>query len=194
MQVGMASALETLCGQAYGAEQYQQVGNFTHAATLSLLAVCVPISISWVFAERLFIFIGQDPLISNEAGKYTIWLVPSLFAYPILQTLTRYLQIQNLMLPILFSSLATLLIDILLCWVFVFELKLGSAGAALSVGTSYWLNVALLVLYVKYSSACKKTNASFSKEVFSCVGKFFQYAFPSAMMLWYISSQVVSFF
>lgn len=184
MQVGMASALETLCGQAYGAEQYRQVGNFTHAANLCLLVVCLPISILWAFTDEIFIFIGQDPSISNEAGKYAIWLVPSLFAYAILQTLTRYLQIQNLILPILFSSLASLFFDILLCWVLAFKLKLGSAGAALSVGISYWLNVILLVLYVEYSSACKNTHASFSKEVLSYLRNFFQYAIPSAMMVW----------
>lgn len=185
MQFGMASALETLCGQAYGAEQYRQVGTFTHGAILCLLLVCLPISISWIFTDKLFIFMGQDPLISTAAGKYSIWLIPALFPYAILQSLIRYLQTQNVILPMLLSSLASLFIELLLCWAFVFELKIGNAGAALSIGLSYWLNVLLLGLYVKYSSACKKTHASFSKEVFFCLGKFFQYAVPSAMMVWY---------
>ncbi|KAF3431962.1 hypothetical protein FNV43_RR26698 [Rhamnella rubrinervis] len=36
-QFGMSSALETLCGQAYGAQQYQQLGIQTNTAIFSLL-------------------------------------------------------------------------------------------------------------------------------------------------------------
>ncbi|XAR72293.1 hypothetical protein NMG60_11018883 [Bertholletia excelsa] len=35
--MGMASALETLCGQAYGAQQYQKLGTQTYTAIFSLL-------------------------------------------------------------------------------------------------------------------------------------------------------------
>ncbi|KAI3462569.1 hypothetical protein Pfo_019232 [Paulownia fortunei] len=180
---GMASALETLCGQAYGAEQYRQVGTFTHGAILCLCLVCLPVSILWIYTDKLLIFMGQDPSVSTEAGKFAIWLIPALLPYAILQSLIRYLQTQNLTLPLLLSSLASLFVNLPLCWAFVFKLKLGNAGAALSIGLSYWLNVFLLGLYVKYSSDCKKTRASFSMEVFVCLGEFFQYAVPSAIMV-----------
>ena len=36
-QCGMAGAVETLCGQAYGAEQYKKLGIYTYAAIMSLL-------------------------------------------------------------------------------------------------------------------------------------------------------------
>ncbi|KAG5528045.1 hypothetical protein RHGRI_028846 [Rhododendron griersonianum] len=42
---GMAGALETLCGQAYGAEQYRKLGTYTYGAILSLILVCLPISL-----------------------------------------------------------------------------------------------------------------------------------------------------
>lgn len=77
----MACALETLCGQAYGAEQYRKLGIYTYGAIISLLLVCVPIALLWIFMEKLLIIIGQDPLISQEAGKYSIGLIPTLFPY-----------------------------------------------------------------------------------------------------------------
>lgn len=180
----MAGALETLCGQAYGAEQYQRVGTFTYSAIVCLLLVSLPVSVLWVYMDKLLIFIGQDPLIAVEAGKYAIWLIPSLFPYAIYQSLVRYLQIQSLILPMLISTLAALCIQLPLCWTFVFNLKLGNAGAAISVGISYWLNVIFLILYVKYSSACKKTHAPFSTEVYT-MKKFFVLAVPAALMIWY---------
>ena len=183
-QFGMASALETLCGQAYGAGQYQKLGNYTLAAIISLILVCLPISLLWIFMDKLLIFIGQDPLISIEAGKYSIWLIPSLFPYAILQLLVRYLQSQSLILPMVLSSVASLCFHIPMCWALVFKLKLGNGGAAVAIGLSYWLNVIFLGLYVKYSSTCKKTLVSFSKNVFLSIGEFFHFAIPSAVMVW----------
>nr|XP_017178952.1 protein DETOXIFICATION 12-like isoform X3 [Malus domestica] len=88
---GVASALETLCGQAYGAEQYQKLGLETYTAIFSLNLVCLPLSLIWIYMEEILIFTGQDPVISHEAGKFIIWLIPALFAYATLQPLVRIL-------------------------------------------------------------------------------------------------------
>lgn len=180
----MSSALETLCGQAYGGKQHEKVGAFAYAAILCLFVVCIPISVVWVYTESLLLFAGQDPLISAEAGKYAICLIPSLLPYALLQALVRYLQTQSLILPMLWSAIASLCFHLPLCWAFVFKFNLGSAGAALSVGISYWLNVILLVLYVIFSPTCENTRASFSKDVVATMKEFSYYAIPSAGMVW----------
>ncbi|MCD9646094.1 hypothetical protein HAX54_035619 [Datura stramonium] len=182
--LGMASGLETLCGQAYGAEQFKKLGIYTTGAIISLLLVCIPISILWLFVDKILIFMHQDPLISTEAGKYSIWLLISLFPFAILQALVRYLQTQSLILPMVVSSVATLCFHVPICWLFVFKLSFGSAGAAFAIGLSYWFNVLLLGLYVKYSSSCEKTRPYFSsEEVFASIREFFPLAIPSACMV-----------
>ncbi|XP_075634097.1 protein DETOXIFICATION 12-like [Castanea sativa] len=181
--LGMASALETLCGQAYGAQQYQKIGIQTYTAIFSLNLVCLPLSLLWMNMGKLLSLIGQDTLISHEAGKFTMWLVPALFAYATLQPLVRYLQTQSLVKPMLISSVVILCFHIPLCWVLVFKSGLGNLGAALAMGISYWLNVILLGLYVKYSSACKKTLVPISKELFQGIREFFRFAIPSAIMV-----------
>ncbi|KAL2531623.1 MATE efflux family protein [Abeliophyllum distichum] len=180
---GMSSALETLCGQAYGAKQYHRVGTFTYGAIICLFLVCLPISILWIYTDKLLILIGQDHSISIEAGKFTIWLIPALFPYAILQSLVRYLQTQSLILPMFLSSIATLCFHLPICWAFIFKLNLGNTGAAVSIGLSYWFNVILLWLYVKYSPSCNRTRAPFSKDVFQTVCEFFRFAIPSALMV-----------
>ncbi|KAJ8558358.1 hypothetical protein K7X08_005124 [Anisodus acutangulus] len=182
--VGMASALETLCGQAYGAEQYKKLGIYTTGAMISLLLVCIPISILWIFVDKILIFMHQDPLISIEAGKYSIWLLISIFPFAILQVLVRYLQTQSLILPMVMSSVATLCFHVPICWLFVFKLDFGSGGAAFAIGLSYWFNVLLLGLYAKYSSSCEKSRLCFSSsEVFASIKEFFPLAIPSACMI-----------
>lgn len=181
---GLASALETLCGQAYGAEQFKKLGVYTYGAIISLLILCIPVSFFWLYMDEFLVLIGQDPLISLEAGKYAMWLIPTLFPYAILQLLVRYLQSQSLILPMVLSSIAALILHMPLCWAFVFKFDLGSRGAALSLGFSHWLNVILLGIYVKCSSSCEKTRVSFSNDVFLTIGEFFRFAIPSAVMVW----------
>ncbi|KAI8028758.1 Protein DETOXIFICATION 14 [Camellia lanceoleosa] len=180
---GMASALETLCGQAYGAGQYRKLGIYTYGAILSLILICLLISLLWIFMVKLLVFFGQDPSISVEAGKYSIWLIPSLFPYAILESLVPYLQTQSLILPMLLCSLVTLSFHMPLCWALVFKFELGTEGAALAIGLSYWVNVILLGIYLKYSPVCEKTRASFSKDVFLSIGEFLCLALPSAGMV-----------
>ncbi|KAJ8492759.1 hypothetical protein OPV22_014480 [Ensete ventricosum] len=119
--LGMASGLETLCGQAYGAEQYHM-------------------------------------------------------------PLMKFLLSQSLILPMLLSSLATLCLHIPLCWVLVFKSGLRNVGAALSISISYWLNVFMLGMYIRYSASCRSTRAPISKEAFRGINEFLQLALPSALM------------
>lgn len=180
----MSTALETICGQAYGAQQYEKLGNQTYTAIFSLLLVCFPVSLLWICMGKLLVFMGQDPVISHEAGKFIVCLIPALFAYATLQALVRYFQTQSLIVPMLVSSCVTLCFHIPFCWILVFKSRLQHFGAALAIGMSYWLNVILLGLYMKYNSACAKTRAPISMEIFQGIGEFFRFAIPSAVMIW----------
>lgn len=181
----MASALETLCGQAYGANQYRKVGIQTSTAIFCLSLVCILLSIILIYMGKILIFMGQDPLISQEAGKFAIWLIPALFAYGTLQPLVKYFQTQSLIIPLLVSACASICCHVPLCWLLVFKSGLGHLGAALSIGISYWLNVILLVLYMKCSPDCENTRISISLELFQGLREFLRFAIPSAVMVWY---------
>ncbi|KAJ0545385.1 putative multi antimicrobial extrusion protein [Helianthus annuus] len=180
---GMSSALETLCGQAYGAQQYTKVGTLTYTAIFSLLIVCIPLAILWRYTESLLILLGQSPLISHEAGNYLTYLIPALFAYAILQPLVRYFQMQSMLIPMLASSLVALCIHIILCWALVYKTGLGNIGAAVSMGVALWSNTVFLLLYMKYSPLCAKTHSPISVEVFHGMKQFFSFAIPSAVMI-----------
>ncbi|KAL3830837.1 hypothetical protein ACJIZ3_019639 [Penstemon smallii] len=181
--MGMASALETLSGQAFGAQQYEKLGTQTYTAIFSLNIVCIPLSILWIYMGNFLKFIGQDPEISHEAGKFTMWLVPALFAYATLQPLIRYYQMQSLILPMLVTSCITICFHIPVCWVLVFKSGLENLGGAVAIGLSMWLNVAILSIYMKYSSTCAKTRAPLSMKIFEGIKEFFSFAIPSAVMI-----------
>eukprot|EP00257_Ricinus_communis_P020853 XP_015580195.1 protein DETOXIFICATION 9 isoform X2 [Ricinus communis] len=181
--IGLSGALETLCGQAYGAGQYKKFGSYLYCAIISLLPICLPASILWIFMDRILISIGLDPKISMEACRYSIGLIPALFGFAILQSLVRYFQTQSLILPMLISSCATLSAHIPLCWALVFKWEFGAIGGAMSIGLSYWLNVIFLACYMRWSSSCEKTRVLCWKDVFSSISEFWRFALPSAVMV-----------
>lgn len=183
-QSGLVGGLETLCGQAYGARQYQKVGVYTYSAIISLCLVCLPICVLWIFMDKFLILIGQDSSISIEARKYSIWVIPALFGSAMIKPLVRYLQSQTLIRPLLISSFIVLCVHVPMCWAFIFKFKFGHIGAAVAFSLSNWLYLILLVFYIKYSASCKSTRVPFSKEAFLVIGEFFRFAVPSAVMVW----------
>uniref|UniRef100_A0ACD5XIN9 Uncharacterized protein n=1 Tax=Avena sativa TaxID=4498 RepID=A0ACD5XIN9_AVESA len=181
--IGLASGLETICGQAYGAEQYHKLSLYTYRSIIVLLFVSVPIAILWAFIPEVLPLIGQEPQITNEAGKYALWLIPGLFAFSVAQCFSKFLQCQSLIFPMVLSSLITLSVFIPLCWFMVYKAGMGNAGAALSVSICDWVEVTVLGLYINFSSSCEKTRAPPSWEAFSGIGSFMRLAVPSALMI-----------
>ncbi|KAH0762490.1 hypothetical protein KY290_018563 [Solanum tuberosum] len=149
--MGMGSALETLCGQAYGAKQYHMLGIHMQRGMLVLMAISIPISIIWAFAGHIFAICGQDMEVSVHAGLYARWLIPSIFPYGLLQCQLR--------------------------------LGMGIKGAALCNAISYWINVLILALYIRFASSCKETWTGFSKEGAINLVSFLSLAIPSALMV-----------
>ncbi|KAI9120207.1 hypothetical protein K1719_008855 [Acacia pycnantha] len=63
-----------------------------------------------------------------------------------------------------------------------FKSPMGPVGGAFAIGASYWLNVIVLALYIRFSDSCEKTRVPISMELFQGIGEFFRYAIPSAIM------------
>ncbi|KAH7658564.1 multidrug resistance protein MATE family protein [Dioscorea alata] len=181
--MGMGSALDTLCGQSFGAKQYSMMGVHMQRAMLVLTLVSIPLAVIWTHTAEILASLGQDPEISAQAGIYARWMIPVLFAYGPLQCLSRFLQTQNNVVPLMISSGITTVLHLLICWLLVFKSGLGHKGAALAMSISYWLNVILLALYVKFSPACKKTWTGFSLEALHDILNFIKLAIPSASMV-----------
>ncbi|XP_057487210.1 protein DETOXIFICATION 16-like [Actinidia eriantha] len=181
--LGMGSALETFCGQAYGAKQYYMLGIHMQRAMLVLMAMGIPIALIWFSTAKIFILCGQDLEISTQAGIYARWLIPSVFPYGLLQCQLRFLQTQNHVKPLLASTSIASFVHALVCWVLVFRLGMGSRGAALSIAISYWLNVVILAIYIKFSPLCRKTWTGFSKDGMKDLVGFLSLGVPSALMV-----------
>ncbi|KAL2633607.1 hypothetical protein R1flu_005086 [Riccia fluitans] len=182
--MGMATALENLCRQAFAQNVYPLLGIYLQQGIWIFNCVALVLSTIWWNMAPILKFMGQDPKISDGAGIYARYLVPTLFSYATLQPLVRFLQAQDAGLAIaLFSAVTTVFCHIPLCWLLIFKLKYGMIGAAIASGVSDWLNVLFLSLYVGCSPNFGSTWRGFSKRAFQDVGKFLRVALPSTAML-----------
>ncbi|XP_071679101.1 protein DETOXIFICATION 16 [Lolium perenne] len=183
MMIGLSSALDTFCGQAFGAKEEASVGVHTQRAMLVLITICVPVSVMWNFTEPILIFIRQNRDVSTEAASYIRWLIPGLFGYALVQCQTRFLNNQRVVVPLMLSSLICSVLNVPLCWLLVFKSPFANKGAAMALSISYWFNAILLALYIRFSHTCKATWKGFSRDALHHVPQFLKLAGSSALML-----------
>ncbi|KAJ4907111.1 MATE efflux family protein [Raphanus sativus] len=181
--MGTASALDTVCGQSYGAKMYGMLGIQMQRAMFVLTLYSVPLSIIWANTEHFLVFFGLDKSIAYLSGSYAKFMIPSIFAYGLLQCINRFLQAQNNVFPVVLCSGVTTCLHVILCWFLVLKSGLGFRGAAVANSISYWLNVILLACYVKFSPSCSLTWTGFSKEALRDIIPFMKLAIPSALMV-----------
>ncbi|CAN1313244.1 Protein DETOXIFICATION 16 [Linum perenne] len=190
---GMGSALETLCGQSYGAKQYSTIGIHLQRSLIVLLLAGIPLSVASFYAGKILLFLGQDPEISISAGSYAKFVIPSIFGYAILESHVKFLQSQNNVLPVAATTGFATLLHVVVCWALVFKSGLGNRGAAMANGVAYWINGVSLFVYVRVSRSCKSSWTGWSMEAFQGIPGFVRLAVPSAVMLSFCSLEIWSF-
>jgi multidrug resistance protein, MATE family len=92
--LGVVVAMETFCGQAFGAKKYHTVGVVLQRALLIVTLFNVFMISFWGQAEWILVRSKQDPDIAHAAAHFTILLAPALLADGVEQCCRRYLAAQ----------------------------------------------------------------------------------------------------
>lgn len=147
-QIGMSSATETLCGQAYGAKQYHMMGIYLQRSwliDLITLTILLPVLI---FSTQIFNLLGEEATIAKSAGYISLWFIPFLYSLLFSLTIQMYLQAQQKNMIIAWLSSLQFVIHILLSWLFVYVLEFGIAGAMSALCISAWFVVLGEFVYI----------------------------------------------
>ncbi|GMP73129.1 hypothetical protein CsSME_00030971 [Camellia sinensis var. sinensis] len=160
VMLGMGSAVETLCGQAYGAHKYGMLGIYL-----------------------------QRSEIASAASIFVYGLIPQIFAYAANFPIQKFLQAQSIVTPSAIISAATLVFHLIVTWLVVYRLGWGLLGASLVLSLSWWIVVVAQFVYILMSSRCKETWSGFSLLAFSGLWDFLKLSAASGVMLcletWY---------
>ncbi|OIW09377.1 hypothetical protein TanjilG_01348 [Lupinus angustifolius] len=195
IMLGMGSAVETLCGQAFGANKLGMLGIYLQRSTVLLSLAGVVVTVIYVFSEPILLFLGQAPNIASAAALFVYGLIPQIFAYAMNFPIQKFLQSQSIVAPSAYIAAATLLVHLLFNWLAVYKVGLGLLGASLVLSLSWWIIVIAQFVYIVKSERCKNTWQGFSWEAFTGLTEFFKLSVASAVMLcletWYFQILVL---
>ncbi|XP_059066207.1 protein DETOXIFICATION 27-like [Cryptomeria japonica] len=186
--LGMASALETICGQAFGVRQYHLLGLYMQRAWIVLFGVAILLLPMYIFATPILKILGQSDEIAELTGKLSIWLIPLHFAYVFYFPAQRFFQTQLKNMVIAWISAASFVLHVFLSWLFIFKLEMGLIGSAITLNLAWWMPTFGLILYAT-CGVCPRTWTGLSRDAFSDLWAFFKLSAASGVMLclesWY---------
>ncbi|KAI0155571.1 mate-domain-containing protein [Pestalotiopsis sp. NC0098] len=155
---GMATALDTLCSQAYGSGNLHGVGLHVQRMLVLMTLAIIPIGAVWICSPWILpLFVKQEHL-AVMAGSFLRVSLIGLPGYASFEALKRFLQAQGDCNAALIVLIICTPVNAFLSWLFTFKLEMGLEGAALGAALSNNLRPILLVLYIaffaKWSHQC----------------------------------------
>ncbi|KAI6696985.1 hypothetical protein NL676_017104 [Syzygium grande] len=92
--LGMSSATETLCGQAFAAKQYLMLGIYLQRSWIINLVTATILVPVYVYTSSIFKLLGVEEEIAEAAGYIALWFIPILYYYVFNFTVHMFLQSQ----------------------------------------------------------------------------------------------------
>ncbi|TYI43017.1 hypothetical protein ES332_A01G139400v1 [Gossypium tomentosum] len=194
VMLGMGSALETLCGQAYGAGRLRMLGVYMQRSWVILLVTASLLVPIYIWSPPILVLFGETTEISTAAGKFALWMLPQLFAYALNFPLQKFLQAQRKVMVMAWISAMVLVLHVFFSWLLILKLGWGLIGAAITLNTSWWLIVIGQFLYILITKS-DGAWSGFSWLAFVDLFGFVKLSLASAIMLclefWYLMMLIV---
>ncbi|KAJ0080129.1 hypothetical protein Patl1_23592 [Pistacia atlantica] len=180
--LGMSSATETLCGQAFGAKQYHMMGIYLQRSWIINIATGTVLLPIFIFAGDIFKLLGEESDIASEAGYISLWFIPILYFFIFCLTIQKYLQAQLKNIIVGWLSAVAFVIHVLLSWIFVNVLNFGIPGAMSAMIIASWFIVIGEFVYI-FGGWCPNTWNGFSLAAFVDLLPVLKLSISSGVML-----------
>lgn len=179
----MASALETLCGQAYGAKQHHMLGVYLQRSWIVLLMCSIILLPVFIFTTPILKALGQEEAIAQEAGVIALWLIPVMFSFIVSFTCQMFLQAQSKNMIIAYLAASSLAIHVFLSWLLTVKYKFGIPGAMISTILAFWIPNIGQLLFV-FCGGCRDSWKGLSFLAFKDLWPVIKLSLSSGAMLW----------
>lgn len=178
----MASALETLCGQAYGAKKYDMLGVYLQRSWIVLFLTSLFLLPIYIFTTPILEALGQERSIAQVAGSISLWSIGVVFAFSVSFTCQMFLQAQSKNNIIAYLAAVSISIHLFLSWLLTVKYKFGLNGAMTSTILAYWIpNLGQLMFIM---NKCPDTWKGFSFLAFKDLWPVIKLSVSSGAMLW----------
>ncbi|MED6147944.1 Protein DETOXIFICATION 21 [Stylosanthes scabra] len=185
--LGMASALSTLCGQAFGAKEYSMMGVYLQRSWIVLFITSLVLLPVFIFTTPILSLLGQERSIAEVAGTISLWSIPIMLSFIVSFTTQTFLQSQSKNVIIAFLAAFSIVLHIFFSWLTTMKYKFGLPGAMTSTSLAYWIpNIGQLIFIFGW---CKQTWHGFSFLAFKDLWPVVKLSLSSGAMLclelWY---------
>ena len=143
----------------------------------------IPIIVIYIFSDKILIALQQDPAISVISRRYCCILIPGIWAQSMFDATRKFMSAQlEVMIP-LYIQAVTLVIHLIICWLFVAKLGMRDTGAALATDITYILNMVLIDIVCWRSEKYKESWTLPDSRVFENICHYIKVGIPGACML-----------
>jgi putative efflux protein, MATE family len=146
--LGFMTSIDTMLSQSFGAKDLKAFSIWTGNSIMVVIWVSFVISGLIALCEPCMVLFGQDKTIAAAAGEFSYRLIPGLMPYYIFKTLTKYLQTQNIVAPSVYIGLIANGFNVLINWVFIYELDMGLRGAPWATTLTRFFEMGLVMCYI----------------------------------------------
>ncbi|CAK4608943.1 unnamed protein product [Aphanomyces euteiches] len=144
---GFSVSLCTLCGQAYGAHNYELVGIWFQLGVVTLSLIAIIMGISFFYVQPLLALISNDPETLRLADLFCRYSVLSVLPQCFNCALRQYLQAQEIITPGTVVSFLSVPICVLANYLLIFVCGFGFVGSPLAQFVADVFQPAALYLY-----------------------------------------------
>ncbi|GAP91836.1 putative MATE efflux family protein [Rosellinia necatrix] len=145
---GMATALDTLCAQAYGSGSLPGVGLHVQRMLILMAFAAVPIGAIWAASPWILALFVKQRHLAVMGGTFLRVSILGMPGYASFEALKRFLQAQGDFKAAMCILVICTPVNAALSWFFAFNMGLGLAGAALGSALTNNLRPTLLLLYI----------------------------------------------
>lgn len=189
----MGSALETLCGQAFGAGEIEMLGVYMQRSWIILTIACFCILPFYVWATPLLKLLGQRNDIADLAGQFSIQILPQMFSLALNFPTQKFLQAQSKVTILARTGFWAFIVHIGLLYLLIEVLEMGTLGAAAAYDLSAWGIAVAQVVYVL--GWCREGWRGFSWLALKDLWGFVKLSISSTVMIcleiWYFMTIIV---
>ncbi|PKA58519.1 Protein transparent TESTA 12 [Apostasia shenzhenica] len=180
---GMASALETLSGQAFGAKQKHMLGIYLQRSWIILLLTTIFLVPLFIFTSPILRLLGQQMTITTTAATFSLWFIPLAFSFVFTYTFQIFFQSQSKNSIISYLACLSLALHILFSWLVVSKLSFGVSGAIGSSVIVLWFTIIGEFIFL-FSDQCRDTWKGFSWDALRDLWPIIKLSFSSGLMIW----------
>jgi len=161
---GLASALDTLCSQSYGAGEKKQLGLYLQRGIAIGSVTSVMIALCWWWGADILKLCGIEPEVLESTNIFLRIAVIGLFPAMVSEKIKRYMQAQSRLAPVLWTAFGCAILTAGLGYFLIEVASFGVYGAGLCYAIIAWLQLLSLVGVIVYFKIHEETWIPWSKD------------------------------